>query len=152
MDTFSIMSEADIRKEYREAKNPQLQLEILAQQNLTTVEHIKAIVDGDTRPPYAPRRRRGRLRSEEIRLVERMWTDGATIDEIAKKLHRGRPSLAAFINRHRDRFPSRVNPVTGEQKSEIIRRRAAGERAEDIAVALGVSESTVYKTLREVRP
>lgn len=151
MDTFSIMSEADIRKEYRESKNPQLQLEILAQQNLTTVEHIKAIVDGDTRPPYAPRRRPGRFRPEEIRLVERMWTDGATIDEIAKKLHRGRPSLAAFINRHRDRFPSRANPVTEEQKSEIIRRRAAGERAEDIAAALGVSESTVYKTLREAR-
>ena len=152
MDTFSIMSDADIRKEYREAKNPQLQLQILAQQNLTTVEHIKAIVDCDTRPPYAVRRRHGKFRPEEYRLVKRMWIDGATVDEIAKTLHRSRPSVAAFLNQHRDLFPSRVNFITDKQKAEILHRFYAGARATEIVAAMGVSESTVYKTLREAKP
>lgn len=151
MDDFAIMSEADIRKEYREAKNPQLQLHILAEQNLTTVEHIRAIVDNDTRPPYAARRRRGTFRPEEIRLVERMWIDGATVDEIANKLHRSRPSLAAFLHLHRDICPSRTQTITEDMKAEICRRHCAGEKAIDISVAMAVSESTVYKAIREAK-
>ena len=151
MDDFTIMPEADIRKEYREAKNPQLQLEILAQQNLTTVEHIKAIVENDIRPPYAPKRRQGKPQPEEIRLLKRMWEDGASIDEIAKTLHRSRPSIAAFLKNHRDICPCRICLINDEQKAEIVNRYYGGERAIEIATSLGCSESTVYKTLREAR-
>lgn len=149
MDDFAIMSDADIQKEYREAKNPELQLQILAQQNLTTVEHIRSIVDADTRPPLAVKRKHGKFQPEEMRLLERMWADGVSIESIAKTLHRSRASLAAYLKGHRDTFPCRVTIITDELKAEILRRRDAGERGVDIAAALGCSETTIYNVSKE---
>ena len=49
-----IMTDAEIRRSYREAKYPEHQLQILAELNLTTVEKICDIVEADLPTGFSP--------------------------------------------------------------------------------------------------
>lgn len=72
----------------------------------------------------------------------RMWSEGASLKEIADSLARAVGSVAYYMHSHREDFPLRRVPTTLEERTEIIRLRKAGWTTTRIAEYLGVSEET----------
>ena len=152
-----IMTDAEIRRSYREAKYPEHQLQILAELNLTTVEKICDIVEADLPTgfsPYQPRKNKAYrpVTEEEKAEIIRRWADGDKVAKIAVSLGRPTHDISNFIAKHRAIFPKRTSPrhrITAEERAEILRRLDNRESIKDIALAMGCTAGPIYRIIKE---
>ena len=143
------MTPEEIRASYREARYPKRQIRILAELNLTSTDHIKQIVADVSTTNAEPQRKCKKYTEEECAEIARLWSEGHTIEEIALRMDRDHCAITAFAVKHRDLCPIRSKAVTPEIRTEIIRRRQAGESYSKIAKALGCASHTVYRTIQK---
>ncbi len=97
------MTEEEIRRDHRLAKNPGAQVQVLAEINGVTPKVIRRILDGQTIEEATARRRpksyyvpKGTVRHwtyEEKAILTQMWREGYLAKEIAAKLGRSADSV-----------------------------------------------------------
>ena len=104
------MTEEEIRRDYRLAKNPEAQINVLAEINAVTPKIIRRIIDGQTieeatarrypKPKYIPKGVVRHWSFAEITLLKEMWREGYRVKEIAAALGRSANSVGATAHNH----------------------------------------------------
>ena len=88
-----------------------------------------------------------RFTADEERTMARMWSEGRTCDEIADAVGRSRGTVTSWASCHRDLCPRRRRALTPALRREILDMRRKGIGNADIARRLGLSPSTVSRSL-----
>lgn len=83
--------------------------------------------------------------------VERMWQQGYCGAEIAKRVGWKLARVFGYVERHRDKCPSRYNKTTQEERDEMRQMVRDGVPIQEIALYFGVSTETIYRNTRDVR-
>ena len=86
MSLYEVMTAEEIRRSYKEAKNPEQQIRILADLNLCRKEDIEAIISGERDDILLTRKKakesdalpRKRMKEEEMKQLAREYADGKT--------------------------------------------------------------------------
>lgn len=91
-----------------------------------------------------------RLTSEEVEAARLMWSDGASLNDLATALGRSLDSIARMIDRNRELFPYRQKHV-GEWKHYVMcALRREGWDIRRIARYMDVSTTCVCNHVRGV--
>lgn len=95
------MTSEEICRNYRLAKDPRKQIEILADLNQTSKRKIQKILEkgGETIRAYydANRKSRRPVSAEDVRMIRAMQSNGTPIVEIAKALGRSYPTIYRYV-------------------------------------------------------
>ncbi len=109
-----MMTAEEIRRDHRLAKNPEAQVEILADINEVTPKIIRRIIAGqsieevmDRKPPQARKSRyvpNGKIKhwtTEEKERLGQMWREGCNLDEISAVLGRSQSSVKSALYQYK---------------------------------------------------
>lgn len=138
------MSTEDIKKEFREAKDQEEQVKILADLNCVSEDVIREIVG---LPPSKPRKRRKSLKEQSERICE-LYDQGFTDKEIAEKLGISRKSVAGW--RHYRQL--KPNPQRGSAAAALAGPVSATTAAEAPAseAPAEVPDVSVYAAIEAI--
>ena len=90
------------------------------------------------------------MTEEELAEVERLWKEGATINEIAYQVSYSAGWVYDVIRRNRERFPYRIGRQAYLDRELWLARIRGGRATEkQAAEAIGVTTQTIYRWLRE---
>lgn len=148
-----MMTEAEIRASYQQARYPRRQIRILAELNCTTTEVILKIIENAPIKEAVKSqkiKRSHNLTEDEKEAIVNLYRGGESMDAIAMRLRRSMGTVHGFIMRNRDLCPKRHRtPLTAAEKAEIVRRREAGEKVCDIALAMGCTPSAISQNIKK---
>jgi len=92
-----------------------------------------------------PERERGRRTAVDKEKLARLWKDGLTIEEIAKRLGVSLSCVSHYVEKHRDTCPNRKKgKKTAIDKVEFARLWNSGENVNTMAKKFDISSSYVY--------
>lgn len=91
------------------------------------------------------------MTERELALIERLWAKGVSVRVIADELGYTAKTVYYHMRKYPDRFPLKSTPPVPQSKRQlwVARIRAGRCTVGDAARATGVTQSQVYKWLKE---
>ena len=156
-----MLTREKVERELRLAKDPERQLEIIAQLNDVKVKDLKRLLDGSVemvapaekpkKPPHPKKRGWHRWTDEELIELARLRTAGVSADEIGRKYGRSVSTVNKLLDDAVRRCGVRVRRAYGWAASELeiaIEMRKRGIDPADIAEKFGRRPASVKAMLK----
>ena len=152
------MTEEEIRRDVRLAKNPEHQVRVLAELNCTTQKVIRSILGGQTWEELfggvkkKPSNRWKGWTPSEIALAAKKRGEGKTFAQIADELDRTPKAVRSLVERYPEKFGGKraYRPFTSEDERIARELWADGVILSKIGERLGRSSTTVKAYLKRV--
>ena len=156
-----MLTREKVERELRLAKDPEKQLEIIAQLNDVKVKDLKRLLDGSVemiapaekpkKPPHPKKRGWHRWTDEELIELARLRSAGVSADEIGRKYGRSVQTVNRLLDDAVRRCGVRVRRSYGGAASELesaIEMRKRGIDPGDIAEKFGRKPASVKAMLK----